>query len=190
MIDEIYDKNFFLMLEKFRNDYEHVAEWIGKYTKGSIGDIGCGQGFIIEYIQKHYLRTVWGIDGSRHAISAANDRVRPFIKCVDLTSKFIINQCNTAICIEVAEHIDDSFSKRLVDLITRTESTTIFFTAAVPGQQGVNHINLQPHQYWVDIFNKYGYRLNEGMTSVYKNELRDEIKIAGWLINNMMIFKK
>ena len=58
-----------------------------------------------------------------------------------------------AISLEVAEHLKSSSSEDFVQSLT-TLAPMILFSAAIPHQGGLHHINEQWLEYWGDLFNK------------------------------------
>jgi len=67
------------------------------------------------------------------------------------------------VCREVAEHLGFRWSEVLVRNIIRNSVVT-YFTAAPPGQRGSGHINLQFRKFWLALFNKYGWKLDQELT--------------------------
>jgi hypothetical protein len=57
----------------------------------------------------------------------------------------------------VAEHLPASTSGDLIKGLT-AHSDIVLFSAAVPGQGGIDHINEHPLQYWREIFESLGYQ--------------------------------
>jgi len=68
----------------------------------------------------------------------------------------LLRKYDLVLCLEVAEHLSPLFAGRLVDNICN-HTDTVFFSAATPGQGGYNHLNEQPHSYWVEKFEKRGF---------------------------------
>ena len=87
-------------------------------------------------------------------------------------------------CIEVAEHIDPYNSKQLVKILTMT-SDFIVFSAAPPGQAGTGHINCQEPEYWIDLFEKRGFKQYRK-----RNVLESWIEAPDYVLKNLMIYKK
>ena len=58
--------------------------------------------------------------------------------------------------LEVAEHLPAASAGTFVESLVR-HGRRILFSAAVPGQIGVCHINERPHAYWRDLFAEHGY---------------------------------
>lgn len=63
---------------------------------------------------------------------------------------------DVAVSMEVAEHLPESVADRYLDLLTRL-SPVIVFTAATPGQGGTDHVNEQPHSYWIEKYRDRGF---------------------------------
>lgn len=57
---------------------------------------------------------------------------------------------------EVAEHIDPCDADTFMDNLT-SFSDVILFSAAIPGQAGTHHVNLQWPSYWAEKFAARGY---------------------------------
>jgi hypothetical protein len=60
--------------------------------------------------------------------------------------------------LEVAEHIHPEAAAIFVDSLVRL-APVILFSAAIPGQGGVNHVNEQWSEYWVERFEQRGYEV-------------------------------
>ena len=62
-----------------------------------------------------------------------------------------------AVCLEVVEHLDaDAGDRVLADLCRCAPS--VLFSAAVPGQGGIGHVNEQWPGYWVERFARHGFQ--------------------------------
>jgi hypothetical protein len=64
--------------------------------------------------------------------------------------------CELAICLEVAEHLPKRLSKDIVSFLVNS-APLVLFSAAIPGQTGVGHVNEQPPKYWEDLFAEFKY---------------------------------
>ena len=108
----------------------------------SVVDVGCGVGPWAAEFLANGVREVWGIDGDyvdRSQLRIPTDR---FV-ARDLSKPLQFNRTfDLAICLEVAEHLPESRAGSLVSDLTSLASC-VLFSAAVPGQGGTNHINLQ-----------------------------------------------
>ena len=186
-----YDEDYYKRQTHMRGDYTLIANWIHDSIKGSVvGDIGCGEGYLIEDLHKKFGLTVWGVDGSPGFKQFVSAKIRDNVQEIDLTKKNTLKPADIAISMEVGEHLPAKKADLYVDTIVSTQAQTILFTAAPPGQNGTNHINLQPPSYWAEKFVQRGYVRNEALTKKFKDNLRDKITHAWWYVNNIQIFEK
>lgn len=188
-LEYFYDERF-ATNERRRNKKwnSYLCELVmNKYSPKSIVDFGCGTGDILEPFEKIGIE-VLGIDGSK-----ANQR-HTRIKSESFLLFDLRNRCklekryDLCFCIEVAEHLEEKYSDILLENLV-SSSSVILFTAAVPGQEGVDHCNLKPHKWWIEKFQKIGFELDNGDTSWLRSELTKNPEIPKWFIKNWHIFK-
>ena len=136
-------------------------------------DIGCGTGAWVAETQKLGCVAI-GVD--HHVpIEMLTIPINTYIDC-DLTNGWPCGGYDLAICLEVAEHLPEESAIPLINGLTR--ATSVLFSAATPGQQGVGHINCQPHTYWHDLFLTHGFQwdhigptLPETVASFYRRNI-------------------
>jgi SAM-dependent methyltransferase len=150
---------------------------------GSVLDVGCGRGVWLAEWMRCGTRDVCGVDGSylrsdRLVIPqdrfTAHDLSRPF----GLGRRFDLVQC-----LEVAEHIEASAADRLIESLTR-HGDVILFSAAVPGQGGVHHVNEQPPEYWREKFACRGYTVYDP----WRSKLRYDRRVEMWYRYNLLVY--
>ena len=90
--------------------------------------------------------------------------------------------------IEVAEHIPESLAEQLVEFLTRASRRYVYFTAALPRQPGVGHINCQPSFYWIDRFERAGCHLDVAATRALLDRI-NHLQPCYWIPQNSLIFK-
>jgi len=149
----------------------------------SVIDIGCGRGTWLFAFQENGVKTIKGLDGqwvdtSRMLVDPAcftpTDLSRPF----QITGSY-----DLAVCLEVGEHIPQRHSRQLVHALTAA-SPIILWSAALPGQGGVNHINEQWPSYWQSLFAERGYRrLDPIRRLVWQDE-----RVAWWYRQNILVY--
>jgi hypothetical protein len=95
-----------------------------------------------------------------------------------------ISKVDFCICIEVLEHFSDTKGRDIINFLT-SSSDLILFSAAIPNQKGVGHINEQRHNYWHNIFQSKGFMFYDG----FKSELfKHENEIKFFHLQNMFIY--
>jgi hypothetical protein len=96
---------------------------------------------------------------------------------------------DVAVSMEVAEHLPESVADRYIDLLTRL-GRTIVFTAAPPGQGGLDHVNEQPPSYWIEKFSQRCFRHDDDLSRRWRDEWKDSGTVSGWYSDNLMVFAR
>lgn len=155
----------------------------------SLIDVGCGTGAQLMEFKTRGLRT-FGLEYSEAALEVCRKRGLD-VRCFDIESREPLNlgAFSLATCFEVAEHVAEEFANPLVDILTGL-SKRIVFTAAVPGQGGgADHINEQPHEYWIAKFEERGYQHQVELSDEWRKSWPDR-NVAGCYYKNIMVFVK
>jgi len=189
-----YDSVFFQSLQKYRPLYHFLADIIVAHLKPeSAIDWGCGCGFILEKLQMHGITDLIGIEGSADVL--------PFIP-ETLKDKIIIADAllyrpkiyELAISVEVGEHIPEKDAGRFVNAVCNSASKWVWWSAAVPGQKGTDHINCQPLCIWIDIFKEVGlFEPDWELLYLLKQKmLVNHNLVLGfpWLRDNFLLFRR
>ena len=182
-----YDKKFYLNYQEIKeiSAYEVLSIMFGVMEIHSIVDIGCGIGTWLKSGMNLGAETVLGVDGHwlDKEITVIDEkliRIQDLERNIHLESTF-----DLAISLEVAEHLTesraDSFVKDLCAL-----SDLILFSAAVPGQGGLNHINEQWQSYWAKKFQLQGYRAHD----LVRWKLWSRSDIASWYRQNTIVYSR
>lgn len=187
----IYNNKFFqntIKLEtKSAADFVDVV--LKYYQPASIVDIGCGAGIYLKEFEQRGIKNLLGIDGS----SAASEEFLlslDKLEIFDLTKKYKFkNQYDLGLCLEVAEHLEESSADTLIETITNS-SKNIIFSAAVPGQgpRSIGHINEQLPEYWIEKFKHKNFSYRKEKTEKMRQEMKDK-GVVWWIVNNLMIFE-
>jgi len=96
---------------------------------------------------------------------------------------------DVVLCMEVAEHIPESRADDIVCHVTNATRNTLIWTAAIPGQGGVGHINCQPKDYWREKFVAQGLVYDEHTTEQCRHFISQGCHM-GWFLNNVQIFRR
>ena len=155
----------------------------------TIVEVGCGTGALLEALRRRGCQ-VLGLEYSEAALQYCRWRglaVRKF----DLERDTLADDrtFDVAISMEVAEHLPEKISGRYVALLTRL-SGVIVFTAAPPGQGGLDHVNEQPPSYWISKFQALGFAYDEELSKLWREGWRETAVVAWWYFQNLMIFRR
>lgn len=188
-LQKVYNNNFYNdhKNETLRSAEVIVPRVLDIFPVHSVIDIGCGTGAWLSVFQKCGVSYIKGYDVSH--LSTEEYFIEPgcIVTDCDLSSPlFQIPETSELVsCLEVAEHLPDSASDRLVWNLTQT-APVVLFSAAFPGQTGVNHINEQPPWYWRKKFYQQGY--------IEIDYLRPHIwsdrRISWWYRQNITVYVK
>lgn len=126
-------------------------------SPNSVVDVGCGDGSWLAVLSRHFgIEEVIGIDGpyiDRTDLQIPEER----FKAVDLSKPFRLDRdFELAISLEVAEHLPAQAAATFVRSLTEL-APVVLFSAAIPLQGGVQHLNEQWPDYWAQIFSALGY---------------------------------
>lgn len=123
-------------------------------------DVGCGVGTWLSVLKSKGAVDILGIDGNW----VNKDYLAIPQECFmewDLTRKVEVDRkFELAISLEVAEHLPSTQAATFVESLISL-SDIILFSAAIPYQGGLNHINEQWPSYWAQLFNERGYRCED-----------------------------
>ena len=122
----------------------------------SVVDVGCGQGEWLKVLGELGVNDYQGIDGNH----VADDQLlipRERFTRHDLTQPLKLDRrFDVALSLEVAEHLPARTAAAFVRTLVGLASAVVF-SAAVPGQGGIHHINEQWPWYWKELFGREGY---------------------------------
>ena len=187
-IDNIYDNEFFddrwekVNIDKVRKIVDILIE---TFNPKSVVDIGCGDGLYLKEFHNKGVETI-GCDGSRLALLKSSKDVTIFL--TDLKRPVVFNRkFDLCVCFEVAEHIPYRYSKTLIDTLCDS-SDVIAFTAAPPGQGGTDHINEQPFDFWLKLFERRGFTFDADTTSKIVRKFEEDV--IPWIKNNFKCFRR
>jgi hypothetical protein len=157
----------------------------------SVVDFGCALGAWLKVFEEHGTRTLRGLDG--HYV----DRSKLLIESacftpVDLAQAVTVHRAHAfrpderydlAVCLEVAEHLPGSAAPGLIHTLTAL-APFVLFSAAIPGQRGVGHINEQWPSYWKALFEEHGFRR---LDPLRRHIWRDD-RIPWWYRQNIFLY--
>lgn len=159
------------------------------YQPSSFLDIGCGPGGWLQAALSLGVEHASGIDGAWSSSVTHNMRdENVLINYQDLEDPLDLislkrPRYDLISCLEVAEHLSLERCTLLIREIT-SAADVVLFSAALPGQGGLGHINCQPLNYWVNLFASRSF--------VHHDILRPAIwrdrRVSWWYRQNIMLY--
>lgn len=160
-----------------------VPQALKLFPVGSVVDVGCGVGTWLEAFIRNGVTDVLGVDGDH--VDRALLRIPPAqFRAADLNQPLDLGRSFDLACsLEVAEHLPaaaaDPFVAGLVRLAPR-----VLFSAAVPQQGGVLHLNERPQSWWARRFLEHGYAAFDCI----RPQIYDNPDVEWWYQQNILPF--
>jgi len=149
----------------------------------SVVDVGCGTGAWLAAFQAAGVKDLLGIDGDYVARSSLNIPVESF-QPADLGRPLRIDRSfDLALSVEVAEHLAPSRAESFVADLVRL-APVVCFSAAIPLQGGVDHVNERWQDEWAAIFATHGYR----PVDLIRARVWDNPEVRPWYAQNMFLY--
>ncbi len=149
----------------------------------SVIDVGCSIGNWAAVCRELGIEDVIGVDGDyvdRRALRIPEDR---FV-AHDLTRPLRLGRSfDLAISLEVAEHLPEECATGYVADLCRL-APMVLFSAAIPYQGGLHHVNEQWPGYWVQRFAGHGY----APVDCVRDEVWDDPSVSDWYAQNTLLF--
>lgn len=187
--------------DSFSEDATQSAQEVFKYFFGmeteprNVIDIGCGVGEWGHGLARvHESWQYWGIDHNipLEKLLVPQDRFIDLDLMQDITEEnapdMPMESFDVALCMEVAEHLPAERADFLVLLLCKL-APVVLFSAAVPHQQGVGHVNEQWQTYWAKKFMEHGFQPYQLRHILDPNWLDNE-KIELWYRQNTVLYIK
>ncbi len=149
----------------------------------SVVDVGCGTGGWLAGFAELGVDDYLGIDGSYvdpQSLAIPCDRFQSH----NLEGPIALDRrFDLALSLEVAEHLRPEYASVHVDSLTRL-APMVAFSAAIPGQGGVGHVNEQWPDYWEGLFAARGYVLIDW----FRPQIWNDPAIEPWYRQNLFLY--
>jgi SAM-dependent methyltransferase len=149
-------------------------------------DVGCGVGTWAAELTSLGIEAD-GIDGEyvlQNALQISRERFRP-VDLERLPSAGTVGSYDLALCLEVAEHLKAENGDAIVEFLTGL-APNVLFSAAIPGQGGVGHLNERWQSYWVSLFEARGFYCHD----VIRSAVWSNPDVEPWYSQNAFLFTK
>jgi SAM-dependent methyltransferase len=187
MAETPYDARFqeFIKDDSFRSAERVVPLLLSLIRPRAVVDVGCGTGAWLAVFQQHGAERILGIDGDyvdRTTLLIPPDRFlgRDIGRPLALGERF-----DLVMSLEVAEHVPASHAGAYIDNLTSL-GDVIVFSAAIPNQGGVGHVNEQWPEYWKTLFDARGYIVVDCL----RRRIWNDTSIERWYRQNMLLYVK
>ncbi|MCZ4346690.1 methyltransferase domain-containing protein [Devosia neptuniae] len=148
----------------------------------SVTDIGCGTGTWLAAALAAGADTAMGLEGDWVTPDMLDDP-RIAFTAHNLEQGFAAPRVDLAISLEVAEHLSPGRAPGFIaDLVALAPA--ILFSAAIPGQGGVGHLNEQWHSWWASHFATHGYTAHD----VIRPAIWADEAIPAWYRQNVVLY--
>ena len=147
-----------------------ALEWaIKTLDVKSMVDVGCGQACVVKDAVDRGLEAL-GIDGDPGDGHGPYNFKRPDVPFLlhDYTKgpAPVDQEFDLAWTVEFLEHVSSDYIPNFMDTLKKCKY--VICTFARPGDGGHHHVNEQEPEYWIDVFQHYGFEYNDS----YTKELR------------------
>ena len=151
----------------------------------SVLDVGCGTGSFLAAFRDHGVDDIRGVDGDH--VDRQRLRIDPEnFTAHDISGSFDLGRTfDLVVSTEVAEHIPAADTDVYLDNIAR-HTDIVAFSAAIPDQGGVHHVNEQWPAYWIERFKARGYECVDAI----RHQIWDDPSVAFYYRQNLIIFAR
>jgi glycosyltransferase involved in cell wall biosynthesis len=138
--------------------FAQIADLIvSELAPQTVLDAGCAIGFLVEALRARGVE-VWGIDISEYAIAHVDETVRDVCSIASVTDE-LDRDYDLIVCIEVLEHLPQHLAAFAIANFAR-HARQVLFSASSDGFRDPTHLNVQPTDYWVELFGRHGFFRN------------------------------
>lgn len=190
---QLYGEDFFAKRTKDKHSW---GVEMGKYMCMKLGtssviDWGCGIGSLISGAKDQGVQKVLGIEvGYEAAKPYLIENIAQDVIYGNAAEPCNFGQFDTAVSIEVAEHLLPEQADIFCENLAKSSSRMIVITAARPGQEGVYHFNCQPKEYWINKIEKLGFTYRPDLSEKISKGWKQNVPgIPSYLTQNVMVFK-
>ena len=182
-----YTEEFYRDIEEgaLRSAGELVPLVLQLVQPKSVVDVGCGAGAWLSVFVKYGVNDVLGVDGDwidKKMLRIPEEQFMFFNLKQPLR---LDRQFDLIVSLEVAEHLPSECAETFVDSLVRL-GPVVLFSAAIPFQGGVDHINEQWPQYWMRLFQEKRYEVIDCIRKkIWENE-----NVKWWYSQNVLLFAR
>lgn len=174
-----------LRKRKSRRSARAVLPWVMELVAPrSVVDVGCGTGTWLSICREELgLTDLRGVEGPWVRPESLEIGAGDFA-AHDLTRPWQPGRTwDLVVSLEVAEHLPASAAETFVDTLTSL-GDVVLFSAAIPRQGGLHHHNEQWQSYWMQQFERRGFRAVDCVRGRFWNDPH----VAYWYAQNAFFY--
>ena len=180
-----YDETFYdiFMAGSLRSAQVVLPIVLDLVKPASVVDVGCGLGLWLSVVAEHGVEDILAVDGDYVDRSRLRVPARAF-HAADLSRPLRLDRrFDLAMSLEVAEHLPPERSASFVaDLVALAPA--VLFSAALPNQGGVDHVNERWLPYWAAEFARHGYVPVDAV----RPRVWEDPEVDFWYAQNTMLY--
>lgn len=169
--------------------FKGLSEWAFCF-QGRIADVGCGEGYIVKFLQKKTQGTLVGMDLYPEVLAAAkrsNPKVE-FIAASIYQTPLKDDSIDTVLCLEILEHLEHP--QKALQEMTRISKKHILLS--VPWEPFWRLANMARCKYWSSFGNTPGHLQHWTLRSFRKflTQFSDDIEMKRrglWILAKMTL---
>jgi SAM-dependent methyltransferase len=187
MSDQEYSREFFNEnVDKARSSAEAIVPVVMELVAPeSVVDLGCGPGAWLATFARHGVRDVLGVDGdwvTPDVLEIPPDR---FLAARLDRPLALDRRFDLAVSLEVAEHLPERSAKGFAETLSRL-APCVLFSAAIPHQGGLHHVNEQWPGYWASLFAAHGHVVIDAI----RPRVWESAGVAFWYKQNTFLYAR
>ncbi len=149
----------------------------------SVIDVGCGVGTWLAVFRERGIERIYGVEGTETDPELLQIPESCFER-FDLSRPFPVRErYDLAMSLEVGEHLPPESAHGFVASLVEL-APVVLFSAAIPGQGGIHHVNEQWPGYWVELFQAHDYLVMDPI----RPRIWADGNIKAWYRQNILLF--
>jgi len=152
-----YDRDYYEMKQAGWRDSAAaiVPALVRWFPARAVLDVGCGTGNLLATFARYGATDLLGIDGEQVPRDLLQIAPEQFLLAEQALVTGLDRRFDVACSLEYAEHLPAERARDLVALLAGA-APVVLFSAAVPGQGGLGHVNEQRQSWWAALFAERG----------------------------------